>query len=173
MVPLTKAGIEAASRALGDSDEVKRQLLELAKDSPSMQDAAEHYARRIAIKQKVLLKLYQPLAKWVGESRDYLGGEFIADMSAKIADVPEEHLTSPPPAVAVPAMQGLGYSLGEPELKEMYLNLLALASDDRHTQEASSDDRGEDAVHVRRGAMLVTDFGRRFYRANSGGDLPT
>lgn len=136
LVPISKAAIAVGKAALSEGASVKQQLTELAKDSPAMKDAAEKYARRVAIKQGILLRLYQPLAKWAGASREYFESDFVSDMSEKIADIPEEHLTSPAPSVAVPAMQGLAYSLEEPDLKEMYLNLLANATDDRVSEQA-------------------------------------
>lgn len=135
-LPVSKAAIDAAKGALGASESEKQQLAEMAKDSPAMQMAADSYAQRIAIKQGILLKLYQPLAKWAGASREYFEQDFGSDIAEKVADVPDENLTTPRPSVAVPAMQGLGYSLDEPTLKEMYLNLLATASDDRRSDGA-------------------------------------
>ena len=53
-----------------------------------------------------------------------------------MADIPDENLITPPAGVAVPALQGLSYTFEEPNLKEMYLNLLATASDDRQADQA-------------------------------------
>lgn len=80
--------------------------------------------------------MYKPIAKMLGVADDYFKTDFASDMSEKLADVPEEHLTAPKPSLAAPAMQQLGYSLDEPDLKEMYLNLLATASDDRAKEKA-------------------------------------
>ena len=135
-IQVTKATIAAAQKALAEDQSVNKQLREIANDSPTMKVAAEKYARRIAIKQSLLLKLYQPLAKWAGFSKTYFESDFASDMAEKISDIPDADLTSPPPSVAVPAMQGLGYSLDEPMLKEMYLNLLATATDSRRGDEA-------------------------------------
>lgn len=135
IVPV-KAAVAAAKGALGEDQNVKRQLAEMAKDSPAMREAAESFARRVAVRQALLLKLYRPLAKLVGASKAYFETEFAADMSEKIAGIPDDHLRAPPPSVAVPAMQALGYSLDEPDLKEMYLNLLATATDDRKSEKA-------------------------------------
>jgi Abortive infection alpha len=57
-------------------------------------------------------------------------------MGAKVADIPDENLITPPASIAVPALQGLSYTFEEPNLKEMYLNLLATASDDRQADQA-------------------------------------
>lgn len=101
-----------------------------------MKSAAEKYARRAAVKQAVLLKLYQPLARLLGVAREYFDDEFARDMAEKTAHIPEERLVTPRPSVALPAMQGLSYSLDEPDLKEMYLNLLATATDGSVSEDA-------------------------------------
>jgi hypothetical protein len=124
-----KALAAAAQRASEDDESLKQQLQEKAKDSPSMAAAAESYAKRVAVKQEILLKLFMPLAVLMGVSRDYFANDFATDIAKKIEDVPEEDLVAPRASVAVPAMQALGYSLDEPDLKEMYLNLLATAVD--------------------------------------------
>jgi hypothetical protein len=134
-LPAAKALAGVAKEALNDADE-KQQLLELAKDSPTMQLAAETLARRIAVKQAIILKLYRPLAAVLGVSRAYFDDEFATDLADHVSEIPDEHLTTPPPSIALPAMQGLAFSLEEPDLKEMYLKLLAAASDDRRPYDA-------------------------------------
>lgn len=130
------AALTVARNALQEGQSTREQLRQIAKDSPSMGVAAENYARRIAVKQAVLLKLFQPLARLVGVSREYFDNQFASDLAEKVTDIPEENLTTPLPSVAVPAMQGLSYSLEEPDLKAMYLSLLATASDDRVSDSA-------------------------------------
>lgn len=136
IVPVTKAAASAGRSVFGESKETKSQLTELAKDSPAMKAAAEKYARRVAIKQGILLRIYEPLAKWAGASEEYFKDEFASDMAEKVADIPDENLTAPSASVAVPAIQGLSYSLEEPNLKEMYLHLLATATDGRRSDQA-------------------------------------
>jgi hypothetical protein len=130
IVPVARAAQSIAQHALTEGDD-KKQLQELARESPNMKAAAESYARRVAVKQSVLLKLYQPLAKFLGVSRNYFDTQFHSDMADKVANIPDEHLTTPAASVAIPAMQGLSYSVEEPDLKEMYLDLLATATDQR------------------------------------------
>ena len=48
-------------------------------------------------------------------------------MSVKVAEIPEENVITPSPIVAMPE---------ESDLKEMYLNLLATASDNRCADQA-------------------------------------
>ncbi|MFI5710978.1 DUF4393 domain-containing protein [Kribbella sp. NPDC051620] len=135
IVPAAKIAAAVAKKALSDADD-QAMLQELAAESPRMRAAAESYARRTAVKQAVLLRLYQPLARFLGVSRTYFDTDFHSDMAEKLACIPDEHLSTPSASVAIPAMEGLRYSVDEPALKEMYLNLLATATDAR-TQETA------------------------------------
>lgn len=71
------------------------------------------------------------LVIWRLSSWEYFNTQFSDDMAERLADVPEEEIVSPRSSVAGPAMLGLGFALEEPQLKAMYLNLLAAASDSR------------------------------------------
>jgi hypothetical protein len=136
LIPAATAAVTSLAKKAVDEKDDEGTLQAIAAELPNMKAAAESYARRTAIKQAVLLKVYQPLARFLGLSRDYFDTGFHEDMGEKVAKVPDEHLVTPSPSVAIPAMQGLGYSFGEPELKEMYLSLLATATDDRVAESA-------------------------------------
>lgn len=128
--------LKAVSKAAEEDPAVKQELLDKAKERPAMDAAADAYAKRLAVKQEILLKLFMPLALMLGVSRDYFESQFSSDMAEKIKEVPEEELVPPKPSIAGPTMQALGYSLDEPNLKEMYLQLLATAVDGRRSAEA-------------------------------------
>lgn len=129
------AAVEAGAKALDDEGS-KAQLQRLAEDTPEMALAATQYAKRIAVKQTVLLKLYRPLGRLFGLSRDYFESDFLEDMAEKTADIPEEDMVTPKASVAGPAVLGLTFTLDEPDLKEMYLNLLKAATDSRRPDAA-------------------------------------
>ena len=141
-------GGEVAAAAVGKvvklageqiSDEhrnIKQELLSGARESPHMAEAANNYAKTIAIRQAIVTKVYERVGKWFGVATEYFEGEFNKDMAEKLKDVPEENIASPKPSVAAPAMQQLAYSLEEPDLKEMYISLLATASDNRSSEDA-------------------------------------
>ena len=137
--PVTGPEVAAAAKALEvvgkkalDHDqETKAQLVEAAKDSPEMKAAARSMAARVAVKERIKLRLYQPFARMIGVSKTYFEDRFPEEMEEKLADIPEENLVTPPASVAVPALQGLSYSFEEEHLREMYLNLIAAASDSR------------------------------------------
>ena len=126
-----KAVENLAEHAAIERRAVKAELLNAAKDSPELADAARTYAKRLAVKQRILLKLYEPLAKRVGVAQEYFEEEFAKDLSVKLAEVPDEDLVTPKPSVAAPALHGLGLVFDDTSLKELYLNLLATASNRR------------------------------------------
>lgn len=127
---------QAGKEVIEESKSIRKELLEHAKQTPEFEKAAKSYATRVAIRQEILTSLYKPIAKMLGVANDYFANDFEKDMAEKLADVPEESITAPKPSLAAPAMQQLAFSLDEPDLKEMYLSLLATASDSRKTDSA-------------------------------------
>jgi hypothetical protein len=123
-------------QALSDDEKTNDVLLRVAEDTPEMRAAARTKAARIAVKERVKLKLYQPFALMLGVSKEYFEDTFPQEMGAKIADISDENLITPSASIAVPALQGISYTFEEPILKEMYLNLLAAASDVRRSGQA-------------------------------------
>src|SRR6266581_1884348 len=97
---------------------------------------ARALAARTAVIERIKLKLYEPFARMLGVSKEYFEDTFPKEMAAKTAGIPDEHMITPPASVAVPAMQGLSYTFDEPDLKDLYLNLLTTATDDRRTDDA-------------------------------------
>lgn len=136
VVKAGKVAKTVTALALGEDEPVKGKLLEIAHGGQALQVAADNYAARIAVKQKILLQVYRPLARLMGVSKDYFENDFNVEIAQKTAWIPDEELITPLASIAIPAMQGLSYSLGEPNLKEMYLNLLAAATDRRRQSEA-------------------------------------
>ena len=125
---------KAAKHLVSETEAENAALAEIAKESPEMAVAAREYARRLAIRQSILRRMYSGLATVLGMGTDYFDGVFEKELAAKTAHIPDDRLQQPAPSVAFPAMQGLGYSLTEAELKEMYLNLLATATDGSEPQ---------------------------------------
>ncbi|MFE9872205.1 DUF4393 domain-containing protein [Micromonospora sp. NPDC005686] len=123
-------------KALDQDKETRDELLQAAQGTPEFKAAARTAAARIAVKERIKLKLYQPFARMIGVSQAYFEDVFPEEMAAKTAHIPDEHLITPAASVAVPAMQGLSYSFDEPDLRELYLNLLTTATDDRRTDDA-------------------------------------
>lgn len=126
-----KLGETAGKLAIGAQDErraEKAALRDAASGSADMQLAAQAHAKRLAVREQFLLNLWRPLGKWAGVSQDYFRNEFPGELASRLEDVSDDDLQTPKPVIVAPAMEALGYSLDEPALKEMYLNLLAGAS---------------------------------------------
>ncbi|QFG69060.1 DUF4393 domain-containing protein [Ornithinimicrobium pratense] len=138
---IVETGVRAAEgqtkRIAAANSETDRTLLEEAKGGPVLGAAAKAHAQAIAVRKGIVLKGWQWLGQWFGVSQEYFDSEtFAADMAERLNGVPEDDIVTPEPSVAVPAIQGLSYSLSTPQLKEMYLQLLASASDARRREDA-------------------------------------
>jgi Abortive infection alpha len=131
-----KAAGAVGKKLLAEDEKTKEVLLRVAAGTPEMRAAARSMAVRTAVKEQIKLRFYWPFARLLGVSQAYFEDTFPEEMAAKITDIPDENLITPPASVAVPALQGLSYTFEEPNLKELYLNLLATASDDRRTDQA-------------------------------------
>jgi len=127
------AAARAVAKAAGDDEKTKEAMGRAALDTPGGKKAVELRGQRMAVRQQLLLNIWRPLARTLGVSKEYFEGQFSSDMADKTSGIPDEHLTAPAAPLALPAMQALGWSLDEPNLKEMYLNLLAAASDGRRS----------------------------------------
>lgn len=125
----------AGKQFMEEQKNVKQELLSASKGSPYMAQAANDYARKIAIRQSISVTVYERVAKWFGVATEYYEGDFNQDFAEKMENVPEENIVPPKVSIAAPVMQGLAFSLDEPELKELYLKLLASASDNRVREE--------------------------------------
>jgi Abortive infection alpha len=72
----------------------------------------------------------------IKKAEDYFKTRFQADMAEKLKDIPQENLIEPKATIAGPALQGLAFSHEEPNLKSMYLELLAGAMDSKRASSA-------------------------------------
>ena len=126
----------ALQSARDQKREEQKALLEAAKETNEFKTAARIKGNKMAVKEALGLIIMKPLAGIMGISREYFETNFAEDYASKIANVPEESLQTPKASIAGPAFEGLAYSLDEPALKEMYLELLARASDERFATSA-------------------------------------
>ena len=125
------AAAKAVGKAVEEDPKEKDQLRQIAQGAGDLDPAARILAKRITVKQHVRLKLLQPLGMLFGVSRDYFASDFETEMADRLEDIPEEDLVTPPMNVAGPVIQGISFTVEEPDLRAMYLNLLATASDRR------------------------------------------
>ena len=125
----------AARKVVSDDPQVDGTLLEVAKDNGELDRAAKVRARRAEVLEVVKFRLVQPLG-WLFRATSYFEDQFEEDMATRLADVPPEQVTTPPTSIAAPIVQGIGHTIDEPELRNLYLNLLASASDLRTAESA-------------------------------------
>jgi hypothetical protein len=136
-IAMAGKAIEAiGKKALDVDDKTKDHMLQAARDTPEMRAAGQALAARAAVVERIKLRIYLPIARLLGVSNAYFEDNFPEEMAAKTANIPDENFVPPPPSIAVPAMQALSYSFEEPDLKELYLNLLATATDNRRATDA-------------------------------------
>lgn len=136
-IGVAKNAAKGALQAARDQKrEEQKALLEAAKKTDEFKAAARIKGNKMAVKEALGLIIMKPLASVMGISREYFETKFPEEYAERIADVPEENLQTPKASVAGPAFEGLAYSLDEPTLKAMYLELLAQASDDRLAKSA-------------------------------------
>lgn len=131
-----KAAEAVGKRVLGEDEKTKDVLLRLGEDTPEMMAAARTRAARIAAQERAKTQVIKPFLRMVGVSREYFDDVFPRELADKTVDIPDEHFITPMASVAVPALLGLSYTYNEPNLKDLYLNLLTTASDNRRTGQA-------------------------------------
>lgn len=134
--PVAALAGKAISKVMDDDPDIRKALVDKAVAHPAMNSAAGSLAKRTAVKEQVRLKLLRPLGWIFSLNKAYFDDDFEDDMAEKMASVPSEDVITPATSVAGPSVQGLLYTLDEPALKEMYLNLLTSASDRRVAEDA-------------------------------------
>jgi Abortive infection alpha len=131
-----KAAKVVGEKVLGEDEKTKDVLLRRAEGTAEMAAAARTMAARTAVLERIKLKILEPIGRLFGVGSDYFADTFPEEMAAKLASVPAENIVTPSSSVAGPTILALSYTYDEPSLKEMYLNLLAAASDDRRASRA-------------------------------------
>jgi hypothetical protein len=114
--------------------EVIGQVIKAAGDNPEVKAAGKNLGQTALTVTKTINNVLMPLALinyGFEKARVYFSTKFEKDMAEKTADIPPEYLVEPKASIAGPALQGLAFTHEEPDLKEMYLNLLKNAMDGR------------------------------------------
>lgn len=111
---------------------VVKAVTDLAKTVPIYQDSVQPAAKEIGKQLQIIAKTINialsPIKAlvWSYEKLEH----FISnEVAQKLASTPEADIQTPKANIAVPAMQGLMLSEDEPELQELFANLLAAAID--------------------------------------------
>ena len=108
----------------------------LVKAVPIYEDLAQPAVREVgSVAGRTVRALLSPLRGLVW-SIEKIEATLEDAVTSKLTGVAPEDLQSPNPTVAVPALQALTYSAQEPDLRELYFNLLASAIDRRTVTDA-------------------------------------
>ncbi|KWI50895.1 hypothetical protein WM06_17065 [Burkholderia cepacia] len=116
--------------------EIIGSVMKIAGDDPQVKQAGANLAKTAVVVTETVNNLLLPLAlvnAGVARARRYFETKFAQDFEETVtARIPPEHLQEPKMAIAGPVMQGLAYDHEEPDLKALYLELLASAMDSRN-----------------------------------------
>lgn len=110
------------------------EIIKAAGGNPKVKEAGGNLGQAAVTLTKTINNALLPLAAVnfaFDKAREYFNNKFQQDISEKAASIPPEYLIEPKASVAGPALQSLAFSHEEPNLKAMYLNLLATAMDNR------------------------------------------
>lgn len=110
------------------------EVIKAAGDNPQVKEAASNLGHTAVTLTKTINNVLVPLAAInfaFDKARAYFSGKFQEEIAAKAEAIPAEHIVEPKASIAGPTLQGLAFTHEEPNLKEMYLNLLATAMDGR------------------------------------------
>lgn len=110
------------------------EVIKAAGDNPQVKEAAGNLGQTALTLTKAINNVLVPLAAInfaFDKARSYFSGRFQQDIAEKAQAIPQEQIVEPKASIAGPTLQGLAFAHEEPNLKEMYLNLLATAMDAR------------------------------------------
>lgn len=122
-----------------DGISVVGEIIKAAGSNEQVKEAASNLGQTAVTITKTINNALLPLAAVnfaFDKAKTYFSQHFQQDLSAKAENIPPENLVEPKASVAGPTLQGLAFTHEEPNLKEMYLNLLATAMDNRIAQNA-------------------------------------
>ena len=132
---MEKDDIEAAATAT----QAVGELIKAAGDSAEAKQAGQNIGRVAVTLTTAINNCLLPIAAVnfaFAKAKDYFGGMFQKDIAAATSEIPAEALTEPKPSLAGPALQALAFSHDEPDLKNLYIELLATAMDSRNAAQA-------------------------------------
>src|SRR6516225_4176424 len=119
--------------------ELVGEVIKAAGDSPHVKEAANNLGQTAVTLTKTINNVLVPLAAInfaFDKARAYFQGRFQQEIAEKACAIPPEHIVEPKASIAGPTLQGLAFTHEEPNLKELFLNLLATSMDGRVASEA-------------------------------------
>ncbi len=125
---------ESPIKVIHEGVSLVAEVIKAAGDNPQVKEAASNLGQTAVTLTKTINNVLVPLAAInfaFDKARIYFSGKFQQEIAAKAEAIPVEHIVEPKASIAGPTLQGLAFTHEEPNLKEMYLNLLATAMDGR------------------------------------------
>ncbi|MGQ7939112.1 DUF4393 domain-containing protein [Paraburkholderia sp. D1E] len=119
--------------------EVVGQVIKMAGKDAQVKEAASNLGKTAVTLTRAVNNALLPLAAinfGLEKARQYFTQRFELDLKETTKDIPEDQLIEPKASLAGPALQGLAFTHEEPDLKSMYLSLLATAMDKRRSDQA-------------------------------------
>lgn len=123
-----------AIKVAKESVSLVAEVIKAAGDNPQVKEAAGNLGQTAVTLTKTINNVLVPLAAInfaFDKARAYFSGRFQQDIAEKAQAIPPEHVVEPKASIAGPTLQGLAFTHEEPNLKNMYLNLLATSMDGR------------------------------------------
>jgi hypothetical protein len=121
-------------KAAKDGISIAAEVIKAAGDDPQVKAAANNLGQTAVTLTRTINNVLVPLAAInfaFDKARTYFSGTFQEEIAVKAEAIPAEHIVEPKASIAGPTLQGLAFTHEEPNLKEMYLSLLATAMDGR------------------------------------------
>lgn len=115
------------------------ELIKTAGNTPEAKEAAKNLGESAVILSKTIKNCLLPLAAVnyaFDKARVYFTENFDKEIHEKTSSIPAENLIEPKGSIAGPTLQGIAFSHEEPNIKEMYLNLLKTSMDNRTSHAA-------------------------------------
>lgn len=122
-----------------NSIELIGEVIKAAGDNLQVKEATGNLGQTAITLTKAINNVLVPLAAInfaFDKARAYFSEKFQQDIAEKAQTIPQEHIVEPKASIAGPTLQGLAFAHEEPNLKEMYLNLLSTAMDGRSAPDA-------------------------------------
>ena len=110
------------------------ELIKAAGENAQAREAAQNLGQAAVTITRTINTALLPLAAInfaFERARKYFDGEFQRDLLDRTRDIPLESVVDPKASIAGPALQGIAFAQDEPNLKNMYLSLIATSMDKR------------------------------------------
>ena len=130
---------EDNSDSIKSGTTIAAELIKAASDDPNIKEAGGGLGKTALTITKAVNHALMPIAAVnfaFDKAKEYFSTKFQGDISEKLKDIPSESLIEPKASIAGPTLQGLAFSHDEDGLKEMYLNLLAAAMNQKTAAKA-------------------------------------